>query len=416
MSKVWLVAIHEYRRHVLNKGFLFAILSVPLLIIVTVGLGILTDKMRSSSKAIGYVDHTGRLVNPPPYTRPAPQGFLAEQPVPLISYATEEAARGALDTDEIQAYYVLAADYFSTRHTELVYNSAPSSNATAQFHDFLQANLLADRSPEVIRRAVEGDSLIVRTPDGVRESREDAPIDFLVPLFIALAFIILFMSTSMTLMQTLAEEKENRTIEVVATSVAPNQLIAGKVLGVSAMGLTELVAWLLVSVAVVLVGGKWLGLGWLGEIRMHPRILLTIASVAIPSYILFSALMVAIGSSVADTQESQQIGGLFSLFFTLPFYGLIALVEHPSSALAIGLSLFPLTALTSFCILAAFNTVPLWQVAASVLITSLCAIGAVVLAGRAFRLGMLRYGQRLNWRELVRKPLRMRVRGSPGGR
>lgn len=414
MSKMWLVAWQEYKRHVLNKGFLFAVLSVPLLIMVTTGLGILTDRMRYKSTAVGYVDHSGRLLNPPPYSSPPQQGFLAEQPVALISYATEEVARSALDAGEIQAYYVLAADYFITKHTELVYHSPPSRNATAQFHDFLQANWLADRPPEVTRRAVEGDSLIVRTPDGVREHSENAPMNMLLPLFIALAFIILFMSTSMTLMQALVEEKENRTIEVVATSVSHNQLIGGKVLGISAMGLTELLAWLAVSALAILIGSRWLGLEWLGEIRLHPRILLTITAVAIPSYVLFSALMIAIGAAVADAQESQQIGGLFSLFFTLPFYGIFALVEQPNSALAIGLSLFPLTALTSFCILASFNTVPLWQVVASVLIASGWAAGAVWLAGQAFRLGMLRYGQRVNWRELLPGPLQQRVPATAG--
>jgi len=414
MSKIWLVALHEYKRHVLNKGFLFAILSVPLLIMVTTGLGILTERMRYNSKGVGYVDHSGRLINPPPYSSPPAQGFLAEQPVALIQYATEEEARGALDAGEIQAYYVLAADYFTTKHTDLVYNSPPSNNATTQFRHFLQANLLADRPLEVTRRAVEGDSLVVRTPDGVREYNDDSPMNMLLPLFIALAFIILFMSTSMTLMQALVEEKENRTIEVMATSVPPNQLIGGKVLGISAMGLTELLAWLLVGALAVLVGGKWLGLEWLGEIRMHPRILLTITAVAIPSYVLFSALMMAIGASVADAQESQQIGGLFSVVLTMPLYGLFALVEHPGSALAIGLTLFPLTALTSICVLAAFNTVPLWQFAASVLITSLCAVGAIWLAGRAFRLGMLRYGQRVSWRELLPPRFRDRVSGLAG--
>ena len=409
MSKIWLIALNEYKRHVLNKGFIFAILSVPLLITASMGLGILTQRARSSSTPIGYVDYTGRIMNPPPYSAPPPQGFLDDPSVPLISYPTEEAARGALDAREIQAYYVLAADYFTTKHTDLVYNSPPSNNATARFHDFLQANLLADRPLEITRRAVEGDTLIVRTPDGVRETTEDSPISVLLPLFIAMAFMILFMSTSMTLMQAMVEEKENRTIEVISTSVSPNELVGGKVLGISAMGLTELVAWVLVSVLAVLIGGKWLGLEWLRSIHMHPRILLTIIAVAIPSYVLFSALMVAVGASVADAQESQQIGGVFSVSYTLPFYSLIALVEHPGSAVAIALSLFPLTALTSVCILTAFSTVPLWQIAASVLITSLSAVGAIGLAARAFRLGMLRYGQRLNWRELLPESLRARV-------
>jgi ABC-2 type transport system permease protein len=164
------------------------------------------------------------------------------------------------------------------------------------------------------------------------------------------------------------------------------------------------VAWFGVIVLVMFIGVRVFDAQWLQAFHLHPRTLGTIAAIAVPSYILFCALMIALGSTVADAQESQQIGGLFSLCFTLPFYAIMALVEHPNSALSIGLSLFPLTALTSFCMLASFTTVPLWRVTTSVVILSLSALGAMWVAGRAFRLGMLRYGKRVAWKELL--PLR----------
>jgi ABC-2 type transport system permease protein len=104
---------------------------------------------------------------------------------------------------------------------------------------------------------------------------------------------------------------------------------------------------------------------------------------------------------VADVQESQQIGGMLSLVFTLPIYAVQAMVEQSSGPLAVGLSLFPLTALVSYCLLTGFSSVPLWQVAASVSILAASATGAIWLAGKAFRLGMLRYGKRVDWRELL---------------
>jgi ABC-2 type transport system permease protein len=401
MSKLWLVAIHEYKGHVLTRGFLLAILVVPALIAMTVGIGILTSRMRTSNKAVGYVDHSGWLANPVGVPSGG-SGFLtSSKPVPLISYPTEEGAQKALEAEEIQSYYVLAADYLQSRQVQLVYLKPPSENATDQFRTFLQANLVADRPPEIAHRVIEGSFGTARTPDGVREYSQRAPLNFLLPIFIALAFIMLFMTTASTLAQALVEEKENRTIEVLATSLPPGQLVGGKVLGIVGMGLTEVVAWLGVIALVMFIGVQVFHAQWLQGFHVHPQTLGTIAVVAIPTYVLFSALMIALGSTVADAQESQQLGGLFSLFFTMPFYAVMALVEHPNSTLSIALSLFPLTAMTAFCMLTAFSTVPLWQVTTSVVILSLSALGAISVAGRAFRLGMLRYGKRVAWKELL---------------
>ena len=77
------------------------------------------------------------------------------------------------------------------------------------------------------------------------------------------------------------------------------------------------------------------------------------------------------------------------------------MVEHSDGPVAVGLSLFPFTSLISYCLLTGFSSVPLWQVAASIAILMASAAGAMWLAGKAFRLGMLRYGQRVDWRELL---------------
>jgi len=418
MSKLWRMTVHEYKRRVLNKGFLLAALSVPLLIMVTVGLGTLTDRMRYNSQPVGYVDQSGWLANARQVPVEETSSLISSlnRPVALVAYPSTVDAGRALDAGEIQAYYVLAEDYAQTGKVELVYLKPPGRNATQQFYDFLRFNLVADSPPDVANRVVEGASLIVRSPDGVREQSDRAPMSFLFPLFLSLGFIMLFMSTSTTLAQALAEEKENRTIEVMVTSVSPGQLIGSKILAISAMGLTEVVAWAVLIAVSLLFGAKVLGIGWLAEIRIHPRTVAIILAIAAPSYALFSALMLAVAAVFSDPQESQQIGGMLSICFVAPFWAIMALVEQPHSLVAVGLSLFPLTALTTYCLLAAFNSVPLLQFAASLSILLVSAAGAIWLAGRAFRIGMLRYGQRVNLRELLHRAAgRTTAAGAAGG-
>ncbi len=420
MSKLLRVAAHEYRNHVLNKGFLLAILSVPLFLGLMIGMGIMTDLMRQDGRPVGYVDQSGWLSEPValPDDRGSPLTRLLERPVSLIPYDSPEVAHGALEAGHIQAYYVLSEGYAESREVELVYTRPPGENATERFEAFLRVNLLADQRPEIVHRAVSGSTLVVRTPDGSRELVEGQVMSVLTPILMSITFMILFMATSFTLLQAVVKEKENRTMEILATSMSPEQLIGGKVLAVVGMGLTMFVSWMALIALALLFAGHVLRVEWALQIRITPSALGAIALVAIPSYVLYCGLMTALGSTVADAQESQQLGGLVTLVFGLPFYGVVALVEQPNSPLAIGLSLFPLTALMAFCLRVSFSTWPMWQLAASVGILTLSALGSIWLAAQAFRRGMLHYSQRLGWRELFRSSAAPQSSGAPaaGGR
>jgi ABC-2 type transport system permease protein len=103
---------------------------------------------------------------------------------------------------------------------------------------------------------------------------------------------------------------------------------------------------------------------------------------------------------VSEASEGQQMMGLFTIPTWLPYLFIGVFIQNPNNPLAIAMSLFPLTAPMTIIIRLSFTTIPIWQVIASVTILVLSAIGAVWLAGRAFRLGMLRYGQRLHLKEV----------------
>jgi len=120
----------------------------------------------------------------------------------------------------------------------------------------------------------------------------------------------------------------------------------------------------------------------------------------IPTYGMAAGVMVALASALSASQDASQMGGLMIQPVMIPFYLAQHITEHPDSALTIGLSMFPVTALSTFSFRLTFSPVPFGQVAASAGVLTLCALGSIWLAGRAFRLGMLRYGQRLRWREL----------------
>jgi ABC-2 type transport system permease protein len=406
-SKLWRVALHEYKRHVLQKGFVVILLSLPLTMALMIGIGALSAMLSKNDAPVGYVDKIGLLAEPVP----APQrGGSPDNPgppdlVPMIPFETEEMARAALEAREIQAYYVVTTDYFETYRVQLVYAEPPGDGVTRQFWDFMQINLLTDLPPEIARRAVAGSNLVVRWPEGVpgggREFSEGTFLNNFVPFFVGIAFIMLLAMSSSYFMNVVGEEREDRTVEVLVTSVSPDQLIGGKVLGILATVATQLVGWSALTALAISIGGRHLGIAMLESLEVDLKLLAAMVAVAVPAYVLVAALMTALGAVVAEARDAQQMTGLFVLPVMIPFWLFRAIIDNPSSPLTVGLSLFPLTTLPTLSVRLSFSQVPTWQLAASVALTALCAGCGVWLAARAFRLGMLRYGQRLSLRELL---------------
>jgi ABC-2 type transport system permease protein len=396
MTKLWHVAWHEYRRHVFTRRFvLIGLLSVPLIILVMGGLIYLIISLDINTTPLGYVDYSGLLADPLPAPAPEPP----DKPVPILPFETEAAARSALDAGQIQAYYVLPADYLSTDQLSVFHLGALKSPARQQFYNFLTANLLKSTDPIIANRLVKGAEIIVQSPDGSRSISSKNWFNVLVPMVAGIAFIIAMFSTGGYLMQAVVEEKENRTMEVIITSVSPNQFMAGKIIGDTAVGLTQIFLWMLFIVIPILLLRNTLS--FLRGIQIAPQTLLLLIFVMFPAFILVSALMAAIGATVSEAREGQQMVGIISLPIWIPYMLTGSLMSNPNSPLALGLSLFPLTAPLTMLMRDGLTILPAWQIALSAVIQVLSAIGAIWLAGRAFRLGMLRYGKRLKWREVL---------------
>jgi len=395
MTKLLHVSWHEYQRHVFKRRFvLVGLLSVPLIILVIVGLIFLVVSLDTNTAPLGYVDYSGLLADPLPAPAPEPP----DRPVPILPFETEAAARSALDAGKIQAYYVLPADYLSTGRLSVVHLGALKSPASTQFYAFLTTNLLRSTDPVVANRLVKGAEIIVQSPDGSRSVSSQNWFNVVVPMVAGIAFIIAMFSTGGYLMQAVVEEKENRTMEVIITSVSPNQFMAGKIIGDTAIGLTQIILWSLFIVIPILVLRNTIS--FLRGIQIAPETLLLAVFVMFPAFVLVSALMAAIGATVSEAREGQQMVGMISLPIWIPYMLTGLLMSNPNSPLAIGLSLFPLTAPLTMLMRDGLTILPAWQIALSASIQVFSAAGAIWLAGRAFRLGMLRYGKRLKWREV----------------
>jgi ABC-2 type transport system permease protein len=391
MRKILRVMYFEYVRHVFRKRFLLSLFSLPLFIGVMALVVLLLVRSEINFKPIGYVDLAGVLPN----SAGDYQGGLVD----LLQFETQDQADLALRAGQIQAYYVLDSDYLESRQAKLVAIDQPSNAATDQFAYFVRSNLLAEYPEEIVRRLIEGNQLILRTADGSRQFAQGDWLGFMLPFMVGFIFLAAVFATSGYLLQAVVEEKENRTMEMLVTTISPAQLMSGKILGIIAVGWTQLFVWIVMALVLLVIASLFVGFPGINSITFGYIVLAV--GIFVPAFVMLSALMVAVGATLTDAQEAQQVTSIFTLPLFIPFWFVFQLIGHPNGPVAVGLSLFPLTAPITLAIRAGFTTIPPWQIGLSLGFLIIGAGLAVWLAGRAFRLGMLRYGQRVPWREFL---------------
>jgi ABC-2 type transport system permease protein len=408
MRNFWLVAKHEYRRTVVRRGFVIATLAVPLGLALLVAFGILVEGMGKSNLPIGYVDHAG-ILESSRYPTPSQinEGVSEHSLARVRAYADEAVGLSALDREEVQALFVLPSNYLETLHTELYYlEDPPSEEAWSDFADLIRINLVATLPEEIQSRVLEGASVTVHDTVSNRDFGESSIINIILPFVATFFFFFATMFAAGYMLGVVANEKENRTMEVMVTSVTPGQLIGGKTAGLLAASLTQLSIYVVAAVIGLKVAAPYIP--ELQQVTMPWDYLGVMALFFLPSYALVAAVMVAIGGAAGELQQGQQVAGILNLFFMLPVFLLPVIFQNPSHPIVVAFSIFPTTSFLTISLRWGLGTVPLWQIGISWVLLVATAILTVWAAARVFRAGMLRYGQPLSIRGAVAA-----LRGNP---
>ncbi len=397
MTKIWQIIKYEYSRHVFRKRFLFSLLSLPILVIVLVIVALMIGAFAVDTTPVGFIDLAGIITEASPTEG---SGDIFNPTIMFKEYQDEDQARKDLDSEDIQAYYIIPENYPQSLNIELYYLEEPESEVQSQFSSFVRQNKIAseDIDPDVERRLHEGSLITMAALDGSLEMREDQWYLTFTPFVAGIMFMIVVMTSGGYLLQAVVEEKENRTMEIVITSVTPGQLMTGKIVGNIAVGLTQLVIWLVFVWIALIVGGKFWPI--LQDFSLPANYIGILLLVMLPSFVMVAAIMAAIGSTMTDTREAQQVSGLFSMPIMIPYYLSSTIMMNPNGTLAMFLSYFPLTSPITILMRMAFTVIPTWQISLHIAILTGFAAFAIWFAARAFRLGMLRYGKKLSIIEL----------------
>ena len=401
MKKTGIIARHEFITTIRRISYILLTLSFPVLgllgMLVYMGVANWSgDGAPPEELKIGYVDNIGIFND---YT--SPDGAV------FIVYDTNDEAREALFTEELNEFFIIPEDYVETgliaRYTTERELEQPWETRKLT-EDFLIANLLDGKvSGEVLRR-VQSPMLSVSTrldPEtGEIIPAESELTAFAMPYVFALLFMMSLFFTSGYLLQGVSEEKENRLIEILLSSVSARQLLTGKVLGLGAAGLIQIVTWLMSSVVLLAIASLFFSLP---EGLSIPVGLIIFGIIYfILGYLLFGILMATLGSIGSTARESSQWTGIFVMPAVAPLILIPLFIENPDHIIFTVFTLFPLTAPVAAIMKLSTGAMPVWELVLSIAILIASIIGAMWLASRVFRTFLLMYGKRPSLREVRR--------------
>ncbi|UCH64520.1 MAG: ABC transporter permease [Ignavibacterium sp.] len=409
MNKIFTIAKWEYLEKIKTKIFIISLIITPLIIMIfSILPTLLADKESIRTKLIGVVDYSDIYFN-------------------QLSFELEK-----FKIDDTQPYYIFLNLTDKNKTIDLVKAEADSSVMQNRFEGYLlihHGNIdsisVQYRSQSIgsfrdIRRFedvinkiriqnelsakgidVELANMIQKNVDveqiKIEKDGEEGKQNFMIVFFSAFIFILLLMMmviySGQMLVRSLIEEKSNRLIEILISSCTSEELLAGKIIGLSALGLTQILIWSLIGIG--LVGSAIIPTDAFQNIL--PMLLYFVIG-----FIFYTTIFVGIGSVVSTEQEAQQITTFISLILVLPVVIAVPAIQNPGSMMVKFLSFIPLTIPSIMLLRFKIEVVPLTDILITLAIMFVSVIITLKLSAKIFRIGILSYGKRPSPKELIR--------------
>jgi ABC-2 type transport system permease protein len=399
MNRTFLIFRHEFLRTIKRTGFWVLTLALPVLALLGIGVFQIISgvaKPPAQVTRIGYVDEVGGFTQ-----------FTTQGNINLVRYDTREAATQAIIKKEIAEYFVIPQDFISTGKVNLFTTQKELSPPVATINaikNFISSNLLAEKVPTEVITVVEAPLNLVTifiSSTGEVAPQQAGYANLIVPAVFAflLAFSMIFSATYV--LQSLGEEKENRLMEILLSSVSTRQLLTGKVLGLGVAGLMQVLVWVISIPLLLRLASSSIG-GIITTIQIPANFWILGIVYFILGYLLFAILSSSLAAITSTVREAQGMAGLYGVFSIAPFWLLSLILLYPNSPVWIVFSIFPFSAPVLVMIRLGVIGVPAWQLAASLGVLALSVVGGLLMAAKLLRIYMLMYGKRPSLGEIIR--------------
>ena len=420
MHKIWVVIRREFVEKVRNKWFVISTVLGPLLMASFIVVPILMAERGASRRVIRVVDATSdgfgaRVVD---VMRP-PLPIGAELvPVALERVVSVADSLTALVGEKKLDGYLIVTDA-TVADGSVEYRGKNVSSITDMqlLEGVLRQEVLTARLGRagVGREVVASAQIPVRLQTvsirGGKVTEESGTSAFVLAYAV---WIILYMSIllyGVQVMGAVVEEKTSRVIEVLVSSLRPFQLLAGKILGVGAVGLFQLSIWAVSALVLFrrrdllleIVGARSGGMVQVGGLpAVSVATLAIVLAYFLLGYFLYAAMFAAVAAMSNSEAEARQAQMPVVMLLVIPTILMVGILQQPDGGMAVALSLVPFTSPIAMPVRWAAATVPLGEIAASLAMLGLALVVVIWITARIYRVGILMYGKRPSPRELWR--------------
>jgi ABC-2 type transport system permease protein len=419
MRKVWLIVKREYVTRVRTKGFAIATVGVPLFSIGLFAFSIfIATRQTDHTLKLVIVDGAGglgatvsqglnyKLANGQPAFSVVK---IIEQPG-SDEHARED-LRSEVNNGRLDGYLLIPGEVakggsaeFHTRNpgdfgvNEQIGRAVSDAVIALRLRD---RGLQIDNVSEVVRSV--GLKLVKVTKQGESEEKGQT---FLVAIVLAFILYMTLVMYGVSTMRSVLEEKTTRIVEVLVSAARPFQLMAGKIVGVAAVGLTQYLIWAITAALLATYGAAMAAAFRPGASfpRFHiPAALLAYFVVFfLCGYFLYASIFAAIGASSSNEQDAQQLQWpvMLPIICSMVLFNLV--LRDPNSTASVVLSLVPFFAPILMTLRLSAQTPPSWQIGLSIALTAITTVGVVYFSAKIYRVGILMYGKRPSLVELFR--------------
>jgi ABC-2 type transport system permease protein len=430
--KLRLIIGREYWTRVRNKTFIWATILVPLgFAVLTAFSGILAAYDSTDTLTINIVDEGNMLEK----SLESTQKFNFVYSEPDATKAIERCKAQKSEYDGVLVIPKLTSDtatnlnlaYFSNEKLGMEATILLQHSVATRLREYKMQALKIDKQQlEQLRTTIKIESRSIKDSKVSGNAMTGMIATMLGSIMGIIMYMAVFLYGSLV-MRSVMEEKTNRIVEVIISSVMPSELMLGKIIGAGAVGLTQLAIWMVIIPIIFAIIQLFLGINMqpanahLGQVNaadlqsFSPALMLQeiksqnwwliiplFAFYFLGGYLLYASLFAAVGSAVGDDYgEAQSLVLPISIPVILAFSIMMTAVRSPKSALAVWGSIFPLFSPIVMPARLPFNP-PLWEIALSMVLLVITAVGFVWISGRIYRVGILLYGKKASLGEMIK--------------
>ncbi|PQA95893.1 ABC transporter permease [Chryseobacterium shigense] len=430
MNNIFLITKREFLTQVKKKSFIILTLLAPLLLIGFGAVIGLMFKANESHSIIEVVDKSGLFKDQLKSNDKLNYVFVsaADEKAKINNLKDNESLDGILILPELKDH-----DYNELENsTRLIVNAKmgfdTKQKIVSDITDVIKKEKIKQLGIQEAQLNSLDKSFTLKTINVSNNNKEDSDLAFgvksglsILLMYVTFMFIIIY---GVRVMRSVLEEKNNRVVEIIISSVKPFELMMGKILGVTLVALTQFLIWISMSVVGALVlntgfmslqknipGGNEelaskLDVAQIATQISHsllelnfPLIIFVFIVFFLLGYIFYSSIYAAIGSAVDNETETQQFTLFAILPLTLGMYGSFSLMNNPDGPLGFWLSIIPFTSPVAMIARIPFG-VPAWQIALSIVLLLVTTIFMIFLAGKIYRVGILMYGNKATLKEI----------------